>query len=92
MYKVKLYSTMIGTLALFIGLSTLAIILLSDYLGWGLYIGITIAVLFNLIQWVLAPKIIESMYRVRPLSREKAPYIHDILEKYLLKWALKNQR
>ncbi len=89
MYKIKLYSTMIGTLALFIGLSTLAIIMLSDYLGWGLYMGITLAVLFNLVQWILAPKIIESMYKVKPLPKDEAPYIHEVVEKLSKKMGIK---
>lgn len=81
MYKAKLYTTMLGTLALFIGLSTLAIIMLSEYVGWGLYIGVAIALIFNIIQWLAAPKIIESMYKVKPLKKTEAPYIHEIVER-----------
>jgi heat shock protein HtpX len=81
MYRFKLYASMIGTLTIFIAISTLAFILISEYAGWGLYYGLTFAFIFNIIQWIMAPKIIETIYKVKPLRREEAPEIHEMIER-----------
>ena len=81
MYKIKLYFTMLLTVSVFIAISTLAIMLIFEYMGLGLYLGFTIAILFNLAQWLMAPKIIESIYKVRPLHTSEAPWLHEIVEK-----------
>jgi heat shock protein HtpX len=72
---------MIGTLGAYIAISTLVVLILSIYFGAGLLFGITIALIFNIIQWILAPKIIEAIYHVKPLSRSEAPWIHEIVER-----------
>ena len=89
LYRFKLYLSMITTLAIFIAISTLAIILVTDFFGLNLYIGLAIALVFNLIQWITAPKIIEAVYKVRPLSYREAPEIHDIVSKLSSKLGIK---
>ncbi len=92
MYKLKLYSTMALTLALFIGLTTLAIIMIGEYLGFSLYFAISLAFIFNLLQWILAPKIIESIYKVKPIPEEEKPELHSIMDRISRRFNIKKPR
>ncbi len=92
MYRLKLYSTMALTLALFIGITTLAIVFIGQYLGIGLYTAVTLAILFNLFQWILAPKIIESIYRVKPIDETQEPRLHRILASLSNKYRIKKPK
>lgn len=92
MYKIKLYLTMITTVSIFIAISTLAIVIISEYIGLGIYFGLIFALLFNLIQWILAPKIIESIYKVRPLHKSETPWIHETIEKISKKTGIKKPK
>lgn len=92
MYRAKLYLTMLGTLAAFIGISTLAIVLIFEYVGWGIYFGLIVALFFNLLQWVISPYLIDAIYRVRPLSESEAPHIHRMVERLSAKLGLKKPK
>ncbi len=51
---------------IFIAISTLAFTIILSVTGlFNLYLLATFVILFNLIQWLIAPKIINSIYRVR---------------------------
>ena len=83
---------MAATLALFIGLTTLAIVFISEYLGFGLYFALGIAFIFNLIQWILAPKVIETIYRLKPVSKDAYPELHNILDRLSKKFKLRKPK
>ncbi|MEM3356791.1 MAG: M48 family metalloprotease, partial [Candidatus Bathyarchaeia archaeon] len=79
----KLRLSMIGTLALIIGLSTLVFaFVLSLFLEGSSYfitLGILI-VAFNIVQWLISPYIIDALYRTRELPESENPKLHEIIE------------
>lgn len=92
MYRIKLFATMTLTLAIFIGFTTLAILIIGRLIGIGLYMALAIALIFNLVQWILAPKLIETMYRLRPIDEDEDPKIHEMLENLSRKFGLKKPK
>jgi len=82
MSMLKLRLSMIGTLALIFGLSTLFFTYLltlmgvTDMISMGLFI-----VVFNVAQWLFAPYLIEAMYRVKKVSRSEEPELYDMVER-----------
>jgi len=70
----KLRASMIGTLAIIIGLSTLfftAILHLT--VGFNIIWLIIFIIGFNILQWLIAPYLIDAIYRVRPISQSENP-------------------
>jgi len=58
---------------LLIGISTLLFTAVLTYLGvFNIYFVIILVALFNIIQWLLAPKMINALYRVREPGEEYA--------------------
>ena len=92
MSLLKLKLSMYGTLALIIGLSTLffAAILMMLH-AFSLVFLVGIVAVFNLLQWLYAPKVIESLYRVRELKVEEAPRIHMIFDRLVKKIGLREK-
>jgi len=82
----KLRLSMAGTLALIVGLSTLFFTVVltltglfdTGYLGFAM-LGILVAV-FNVIQWLVSPYIIDALYHVRPMSATEEPKLHEIVD------------
>jgi len=89
----KLRFSMLGTLAIIIGLSTLFFtVLLSlteafNFLTLGIFV-----VLFNIVQWLLAPYLIDLMYRVRKVSKSDDPKLHGMVERLSQKSGIKMPR
>lgn len=65
----QLRLSVIGTLAAIIGLSTLFFTVLLFVLGVDLLFMPIFVIGFNLIQWLIAPYLIDMMYRVREVSK-----------------------
>ena len=86
----KLQSTMIGTLAAMIGLSTLFFtVVLSlrgvfDIFSLGLFV-----VFFNILQWLIGPYLIEALYRVKKVSRNEEPQLHEMVDRISQKSGIK---
>jgi len=74
----RLKLEMFGTMALLVGLATLAFAVLLKFLAP--IPAIALAVGFNVLLWLLSPSIIEMMYRARELKPEEDPKLHYILE------------
>jgi heat shock protein HtpX len=78
----KLRFSVVGTLAVIIGLSTLfftGIMLwigVFDLLTMGLFV-----VFFNVIQWLLSPYIINAIYRAKEVSKADNPKLHAMVER-----------
>src|SRR4030042_5161338 len=76
----KLQASMAGMLALIIGLSTLffAVILsltgYFDFLTLGLLVGV-----INVVQWLISPYLINTMYRAKEISQSEQPRLHEIV-------------
>ena len=74
--------SMLTTLTIIIGLSTLffaAALSLLDAFSFS-----TLAIFvagFNLVQWLIAPYIVDAMYRVKEVSRRERPELYDIVER-----------
>ena len=88
----QLRFSVLGTLALIIGLSTLFFTVILMWLQIDLLaIGIFV-VLFNLAQWLLAPYLIDAMYRVKEAAPSEHPKLHSIVERLSQKSGIKKPR
>jgi len=88
----KLRLSILGTLALIIGLSTLFIIVILTWLDVGLLQIAIFAVFINLIQWLLAPYLIDAMYRVKEAEKSEHPELHNMVERLSQKSGIKKPR
>jgi len=78
----KLQLTMAGTIALIIAVTTVAF---SAILWWfealDLFSLVTLVALFNVLQWLIAPYIVNSIYGVKKLDTGERPELHSMLER-----------
>ena len=82
MGMLKLRFAMLATLAMIIGLSTLFITIILSLLGPIDLLTLGIFVVFiNVLQWLIAPYIIDAIYRTRKVSRAEEPELYDIVER-----------
>jgi heat shock protein HtpX len=74
----KLRLSMAATLAIIFGLSTLVFAVILSLAGIFdiLTLGI-IVVVMNIAQWLLAPYIVDALYRVKPLAEADNPQLHQ---------------
>ncbi|MEM2240258.1 MAG: zinc metalloprotease HtpX [Candidatus Bathyarchaeia archaeon] len=72
---------MFGTIAFLIALSTLFFAIILSLAGAPLLILAPIVVVFNLIQWLIAPYMIDALYGVREASPYQYPRLHEIVER-----------
>ncbi len=62
---------------LFIAITTLVFTIFLNFIGvFNIYLIATLVIIFNLIQWLIAPKVINALYRVR----EAGPEYQEIKE------------
>ncbi|MEM3579994.1 MAG: zinc metalloprotease HtpX [Candidatus Bathyarchaeia archaeon] len=89
----KLRASMIGTLALIIGLSTLVFTLILSLIGIPnlLILGVLV-VAFNVGQWLISPYIIDALYRTREIHESENPKLHQIVENLSRKSGLKKPK
>ena len=86
----KLRFSTFGTLAVIIGLSTLFFTVLLSLTGIFDYLTLIIfVVLFNFVQWLLAPYLIGALYRVREVSPSDDPKLYGIVERLSQKSGIK---
>lgn len=93
MSLLKLRLSMIGTLAAIIGISTLFLTVILTLIGAFNIIflgGLVIA--FNIAQWLLAPYLIDAIYRVKKLSRSENPRLYEAVERLCRKIKLKKPK
>jgi heat shock protein HtpX len=83
---------MIGTLAVIIGLSTLFFTVVLALAGVNLLLLPLIVVVFNIIQWLIAPYLIDAMYRVKEVKRSEDPELHGVVETLSKKSGIKTPR
>ncbi|MEM2897180.1 MAG: zinc metalloprotease HtpX [Candidatus Bathyarchaeia archaeon] len=90
MSLLKLRLSMVGTLALIIAVSTLAFALIMSLMGTFDLISLAFTVIiFNLIQWLFAPYLIDAMYSTHEISRSENPRLYGIVERLSSKASLK---
>jgi len=81
---------MIGTLAAIIGLSTLFFAVLLSYFGaFNVYTLGLFIVFFNVLQWLIAPYLIDAMCRVKKVSKTEEPELYSTVERLSLKSGIK---
>jgi len=88
----KLRFSMIGTLAVIIGLSTLFFTVVLALAGVNLLLLPFIVVLFNIIQWLVAPYLIDALYRAKEVKRSEDPELHGMVEVLSRKSGIKTPR
>jgi len=83
---------MLGTLAIIIGLSTLFFTAVLWWIGVDLVLMPIFVIVFNIIQWLIAPYLIDAMYRVREVSQSEKPKLHEMVERLSRKSGMKKPR
>jgi heat shock protein HtpX len=72
---------MIGTLAAIITVSTLSIsLLLSMMNALNIYTLVVVVIVFNIVQWLFAPYLINTIYKTKPINSDDSPGLHQVLE------------
>jgi len=86
----KLRFSMAGTLAIIIGLSTLFFTIILSLIGTFSLLNMAFFVVaFNILQWLIAPYLINAMYRVREVSEPEEPSLHGMIRRLSSKLGLK---
>jgi heat shock protein HtpX len=79
---VELQLSMLATLAAIIGVSTLFFtIVLSLAEAFNVFTLVIFVVGFNIVQWLVAPYLIDLMYKVKEASPQEQPVLHQIVER-----------
>jgi heat shock protein HtpX len=89
----KLRLSMVGTLALIIGLSTLVFTVILWFAG--VFDIITLGVIivaFNIIQWLIAPYVVDAIYKVRALPENENPQLHQAVSNISQKSGIKKPK
>ncbi|HDN01981.1 MAG TPA: hypothetical protein ENF42_03300 [Candidatus Bathyarchaeota archaeon] len=90
MSLLKLRLSMIGTLTLIIGMSTLFLTIILNLLGITNLLTIALfIVFFNVLQWLMAPYLIDAMYHTRKITRHENPRLYSIVERLSRKSGIK---
>ena len=88
----KLRFSLIGTLTLIIGLSTLFFTVILSLAGVSLLLLPFIVIIINIIQWLIAPYIIDAMYRAKEVKPTEDPALHDMVERLSKKSRIKKPK
>jgi heat shock protein HtpX len=89
----KLRLSVIGTLALIIGASTLFFtVILSLIGGLNIFALAFFVIVFNIIQWLIAPYLIDAIYRVREVKASEEPWLYNTVQSLSGKLKLKPPR
>jgi len=88
----QLRLSVLGSLAIIIGLSTLFFTTILFLLDVNLMVLPFFVVAFNLVQWLIAPYLIDAMYRVREVSRSEEPRLHEMVERLSQKSRIRKPR
>ncbi|WP_455364011.1 zinc metalloprotease HtpX [[Eubacterium] cellulosolvens] len=85
--------SMIGTLMIIIGLSTLVFAFLLSLVGsLNILTLIFITIIFNIGQWLVAPYLIDAMYHVKEAPRGQYPRLYNLVESICRKSKMKAPR
>jgi heat shock protein HtpX len=79
-------------MALIIGLSTLFFMVILSLAGVSMMVLPFIVVIFNIIQWLIAPYMIDAMYRVKEVSPSEAPELHAMVDRLSQKSKIKKPK
>ena len=88
----KLRFSLIGTLAAIIGLSTLFFTVILSLAGVSIMLLPFIVIAFNIIQWLIAPYIIDAMYRAKEVTPQEDPELHSMVDRLSQKSRIKKPK
>ena len=88
----KLRFSLIGTLALIIGLSTLFVTVILSLAGVSLFLLPFIVIIINIVQWLIAPYLIDAIYGVQEIKQTEDPVLHEMVERLSKKSRIKKPR
>jgi len=89
----KLRLSMLGTLAIIIGVSTAFFTALLQYFGTLNLISLaTLVVQFNIAQWLFAPHLINALYRVKDVKATDFPRLHRMIDQLSVKSGIKKPK
>ena len=88
----KLRFSLIGTTAVIIGLSTLFFTFILSLAGVSILLMPFIVIIFNIIQWLLAPYIIDRIYRVKEVNPQEDPELHQMVDQLSQKSKIKKPK
>lgn len=89
----KLRASMVGTLAIIIGLSTLFFTVILSLTGTFDTTWLIVFVIgFNILQWLISPYLIGAIYRARPVSPSENPELHATVERLSQKSGIKTPK
>jgi len=88
----QLRLSILGTLTIIIGLSTLFFTAVLLYFSVDLILMPIFVIVFSIIQWLIAPYLIDAMYHVREVSQSEKPRLHEMVERLSRKSGMKKPR
>lgn len=89
----KLHFSMVATLAVIISLSTVVFTVILSMAGIFDLITLGVIVLtVNIVQWLVAPYMIDAVYKVRELSENENPRLHQAVAKLSKKSGIKKPK
>ncbi|MDH5754541.1 MAG: zinc metalloprotease HtpX [Candidatus Bathyarchaeota archaeon] len=89
----KLRLSMVGTLAIIIGLSTLFFTVILSLVGSFDLVTLGILVVaFNILQWLISPYLVDALYSVREIPEHENPKLHETIENLSRKSGIKKPR
>ena len=78
----KLRLSIFGTLTIIIGVSTVFFAVILEYLGlMNIASLIVLVALFNIIQWLFAPHLINALYKIRQVKHGDSPRLYMMVER-----------
>jgi len=89
MNLLKLRLNMIATMMLVIAITTGFLAIILSLMGVSLVMLLPVVLLWNLIQWLIGPYLIDYMYRVRPLNEGELPWLEQSVRRLVEKSGLK---
>jgi len=85
--------SILGTLAAIIGITTLVFTAILSAIGaFSIFTLIMLIIPFNIIQWLIAPYMIDAFYRVKEISPAEEPELHRIVERLSAKSGIKKPK
>jgi heat shock protein HtpX len=83
---------MLGTVAVIIGLSTLFFTFILSLSGFDLLLLVLVVPIINILQWLLAPYIIDAIYRVKEVNQSENPKLYQMVDNLRRKSKIKMPR
>ena len=85
--------SIIGTLAAIIGVTTLVFTAILNAIGaFSIFTLILLIIPFNIIQWLIAPYMIDAFYRVKEVSPTEEPELHRVVERLSARSGIKKPK